>query len=307
MDNNSIQKYLRGESSDSEKDLLMQWIEANADNRRQFMQYRRLYDAAIWSEQDTNTSTTPNRIHFFKRWMQVAAVVAVAVTGTLLVQQFTQREQLVAHSVEVPAGQRVNLTLSDGTRVTLNSNSELHFPPTFDGNNREVSIDGEGFFEVAHDASRPFIVKAGSHSIRVLGTSFNVMAYHSTGLFETSLLEGSVQIENNQSKQKVTLEPNEKVTLKANQLVKSTFEGNDDFLWRDGIYVFKNEKLTDLFKKLEQYYQVDIQVKNSQLLTQHCTGKFRQKEGIEHIIKVLQKTYNFNYKRNENTNIIVIY
>ncbi|MDX9748149.1 MAG: FecR domain-containing protein [Paludibacter sp.] len=307
MDNNSIQKYLRGESSETEKELLMQWIEASPDNRRTFMHYRRLYDAAIWSDHEIKTSTTPNRFHFIKRWMQVAAVVAVSVTGSLFIQQLTHREQLVAHSVEVPAGQRVNLTLSDGTRVTLNSNSELHFPSSFEGENREVSIDGEGFFEVAHDASRPFIVKAGNQTIRVLGTRFNVMAYHSTGLFETSLLEGSVQVENTITKQKLVLVPNERVSLKNDRLVKTTFEGNDDFLWRDGIYVFKNENLTGLFTKLEQYYQVDIQVNNSQLLTQHCTGKFRQKEGIEHILKVLQKTYNFNYTRNENANIIVIH
>lgn len=307
-----INKYLKGETNQEENNEMLNWIETSSENRKQYLQYRRLYDAAIWSESKESRETPEFKqgryISLIKKWMQVAAVIAIVVIGTLFIQRsFDGRDRMFTQTIEVPFGQRVNLTLSDGTKVSLNSNSKLHFPSAFNGKERKVILDGEGFFEVAHNASKPFHVVTEKYEIKVLGTTFNLLAYNNSDIFETSLIEGSVLVSNNSDNQTVMLSPNEKVFAKQNQLVKTTFDSQDDFLWRNGIYVFKNESLSDVFKKLEDYYQIDIVVKNKQISTYNCTAKFRQKEGIEHIIKVLQTANNFNYKRDEDKNIIVIY
>ncbi|MEA4936667.1 MAG: FecR family protein [Paludibacter sp.] len=313
MNQNLLHKYLKGETTSSENQEIMSWIESSTENRKEFLRYRRLYDAAIWNEAAQSSSNTEKEtvksLPFIRRWMQVAAIIAIAISGTVFIQQhlFNSAEQIFTQTIEVPQGQRVNLTLSDGTKVTLNSNSKLHFPSSFSGAQRTVVLDGEGFFEVAHNKKRPFQVITEKCEIEVLGTTFNVLAYNNSGIFETSLIEGSVKVVEKQSNQSALLKPQEKVSLEENYLVTQTFESEDDFLWREGIYVFRNEELTTVFKKLEQYYQTRIEVKNKSLSVNKCTGKFRQKEGIEHIIKVLQKANNFEYQRNEEENLIIIY
>lgn len=312
MNKEIIFKYLRGETDQNENIDVLEWIESDSEHRKLFMQYRRMYDMTIWMGTDqakiTERSNFFNRFLSAKQWMKVAAVLAVVVSMTLLMQRnFMHRERIYTQTIEVPSGQRVNLTLSDGTKVSLNSNTRMHFPSVFVGKQRRVVLDGEGFFEVAHDNSKPFIVETQKYNIKVLGTTFNVLAYSETDIFETSLLKGSVEVEKSGLKKGIVLNPNERVFLRADQLVKTTFESHDDFLWRNGIYVFKNESLVDVFKKLEQYYQVKIEIKNKHLVGYNCTAKFRQKDGIEDIIKVLQKANNFKFECNDDRNIYVIY
>jgi ferric-dicitrate binding protein FerR (iron transport regulator) len=313
MNQDLIHKYLKGETTSSENQGIMSWIEADVKNRKEFLQYRRLYDAAIWNESGQsygNTSkNTVKSVPFIRKWMQIAAIIAIVVTGTLFIQKyiFSTTGKIFTQTIEVPQGQRVNLTLSDGTKVTLNSNSKLHFPSSFNRAQRTVVLDGEGYFEVAHNKKQPFQVITERGEIEVLGTTFNVLAYNNSGIFETSLIEGSVKVTDKKFNQMALLKPHQKATIEGKQLVTQTFDSEDDFLWREGIYVFKNEELTTVFRKLEQYYQTRIEVKNKSLSSNKCTGKFRQKEGIEHIIRVLQKINNFEYQRNEDKDLIIIY
>jgi len=315
MNQELIQKYFKGEALPGEKLEILRWVEENAENRKQFMQFRRLYDAAIWSEskvevakQETKTSTPKYSLGFIKEWMKVAAIITVAIGGTLFVQKVTEKQNiLLTQTIEVPQGQHVNLTLSDGTKVSLNSNSTFIFPSTFDDESRTVVLDGEGYFEVTHNAKSPFHVLTQKCEVKVLGTTFNVLAYDNSDIFETSLLEGSVRINDLTTFQSVLLKPKERVQLKNGRFLASRLESEDDFLWRNGIYVFKNEPIATVFKKLEQYYQIQIIVHNTEILNHRCTGKFRQKEGIEHVIKVLQNANDFRYKRDEENNTIVIF
>lgn len=314
MNQDLIHKYLKGETNSKEHQEIMSWIETSTDNRREFLRYRRLYDAAIWRESDDQNARNikeprSKTIPLIRKWMRIAAIISIAIAGTLFIQQriSNDTESIFTRSIKVPQGQRVKLTLSDGTKVTLNSNSSLHFPSNFKRNHRTVILDGEGFFEVARHKTKPFLVITEKCEIEVLGTTFNVQAYNHSDIFETSLIEGSVKVIDKKSKQTALLQPQEKVTIENDKLITGTFDSRDDFLWKDGIYVFNNENLIRVFKKLEQYYQTRIEVRNKNLSSNQCTGKFRQKEGIEHIIKVLQKANNFEYQRDEDNNLIIIY
>ena len=156
-------------------------------------------------------------------------------------------------------------------------------------------LEGEGYFEVARDEKHPFIVETEKYNVRVLGTTFNVSAYPDSDLFETSLIEGKVTVYQPDTQYEVMLQPNEKVETIDGKLCKETFTSDHAFLWRIGVYSFKNEPLEAVFKKLEQYYEVRIINKNIEIASRPCTGKFRQKEGIEHVVKVLQKYVGFDY------------
>ena len=168
-----------------------------------------------------------------------------------------------------------------------------------------MALEGEGYFEVAHDEKHPFIVETQKYDIRVLGTTFNVSAYPNSDMFETSLIEGKVTVYQPDTQNEIVLKPYEKVEARDGKLYKEAFTSDNDFLWRMGIYSFKNEPLETVFKKLEQYYEVKIINNNQEIAS--CTGKFRQKEGIEHVMKVLQKYVKFNYMQDDEKNQIIIY
>lgn len=314
MNQSLIYKYLKGEASEHEKLEMLEWIELSQENRKEFMRNRQLYDSAIWSESVdksvNNEAQTKKRsltLGFVREFSKVAAIIVVAIVTTLFIQKLNQNKNIIlSQTIEVPQGQYVHLTLSDGTKVSLNSKSKLIFPTAFSDDSRVVELDGEGYFEVAHNARKPFHVRTHTCDIKVLGTKFNVLAYKASKIFETSLVQGSVEVKNLKSNERQLLVPNEKVVLCNNKLQVSMMNNTDELLWRKGILVFKNKPLSEIFDKLSYYYDIHIVVKDKSILGRACTGKFRQKDGIDHVMRVLQKSNGFEFKRNDSANEILI-
>ncbi|MBP3518515.1 MAG: FecR family protein [Parabacteroides sp.] len=210
-------------------------------------------------------------------------------------------------TIYVPAGQRAELILSDSTKVWLNAKTTLTFPSHFDNNSRSVTLDGEGYFDVTHDKNKPFIVKTNQYDIKVLGTEFNVRSYNQNAVFETSLLKGSIQIESADHLAKLLLEPNEKAYMEQGKLKTAPITQYDYFLWKDGLICFDDNTIEELFQKLQLYFDVNIIVKNTSILEQRYTGKFRTGDGIEHILKTLQLRTKFVYENEEDKgNTIII-
>ena len=151
--------------------------------------------------------------------------------------------------------------------VWLNSRSTLTFPGSFKGDIRNVKLDGEGYFAVTKNVEQPFIVETNKCNVKVLGTEFNVMAYAADSVWETSLLEGAVEIlvpgSNNSG---MRLEPNTMASLKGNRLVKGRIKEADYFLWREGLLCFNDISVRDMIEKLKLYYGVDIVVNNTRIL-----------------------------------------
>ena len=166
-------------------------------------------------------------------------------------------------------------------------------------------MDGEAYFDVSKNKKKPFIVKTDQGDVLVTGTSFNVEAYSTFDTFETSLFEGSVEIHKNDAKL-TTLKPNEKATINDNKVLISKIQDTDDYLWKNGLIAFNNKQLKDILISLEKYFDINIQI-DSEKLPQHTyTGKFRQSDGVDYALRVLQRSIRFNYERNEETGIIYI-
>ena len=140
-----------------------------------------------------------------------------------------------------------------------------------------------------------------------MGTSFNVNAYKSSGIFETSLLTGKVEITDCAKKETVLLLPNNRVILESGKLKTLPIQDAEYFLWREGIISF-NEPLSKVLKKLELYFDVKIKVNNKRVLqdVHLCVGKFRSRDGLEHILRVLQLTNRFSYEKDDEKNIVTI-
>ncbi len=307
-----LRKYIEGNATDEESRRVTQWIQESPDNMREYMAQRKLFDVALWRTEPVMEARQPAKGHSRMRRLcvevaKVAAVLAVAWVGLQLWPREPQpAEQVAMQTIYVPAGQRVELSLADGTRVWLNARTTLSFPGKFTGDTRCVKLDGEGYFDVAKNAGQPFVVETGKCDVKVLGTEFNVMAYREDSVWETSLLRGAVEIVIPGQRQTLRLEPNTMASLKGNRLTKGTIKETDHFLWREGLICFNNISVGDMMEKLKLYYGVDIVVNNRRIVNNRYTGKFRTKDGVEHVLKVLRLNNRFTYTKDDETNVITI-
>jgi len=156
------------------------------------------------------------------------------------------------NTVTAPAGQRVNLTLPDGTKVWLNARSEIQYPAVFIGSIRRVKLTGEAYFEVKHDKSNPFIVQTKKCNIKVLGTKFNVEAYEDSDDFCTSLMQGSIDVYDNSNPSSHTiLKPDYQVSIVDGHLKTEAIHDYDMFRWREGLICFRNVTFEQLMMRFE--------------------------------------------------------
>jgi len=239
--------------------------------------------------------------------LKVAAIFAVAFLGIRYLQTTSPDvEPIALQTIHVPAGQRAELTLTDGTKVWLNAKTTFIFPNHFSANSRNVTLDGEGYFDVTSNKKQPFIVKTAKYDVKVWGTQFNVMAYSGNPIFETSLLEGSVELLSPGTDKGIMINPNERIFLENNHLVRAPISHFNHFLWKDGLISFDDESFPEMVSKLELYFDLKIDIKNDKILNNRYTGKFRTKDGVDHILRVLQLSNQFKFKIDEKLNLITI-
>lgn len=204
----------------------------------------------------------------------------------------------------VPYGKRSFITLSEGTKVWLNSGSKLIFPPTFRGKSREVVLEGEAFFDVAHDAEKPFYVKTDVFRMKVYGTKFNVQAYHQDHDYNIVLVEGKVSMNSNENLQtkEIFLAPNQKASITRGQkkIDVITVESTDIYTaWMDGYLTFINESMLDLMKRVSRYYNVEIEVEPSANM-ENIYGKLDLKDDLERVLDGIAFISKTNYIKQGN-------
>ena len=316
MDDELLIAYFKGEVSDEETQRITEWIEAKIEHQRYYQQLCRLFEVSYWIEDipeqtevafPKKTKALPWK-HYVISFMKVAAifVLGFALHFFLNWQKTTHHE--LQHQIHVPTGQHVEIMLADGSKVWLNSGSTLTFPSKFNGKKRLVELDGEGFFEVKSDKEHPFIVSTSKYQVKAVGTSFNIYDYQDSPQFEAALLNGKVEVTTNAKKSSVViLTPNQRAALCQGVLKVKPIENANNYLWRKGILYF-NEPLLEVFDKLQEYYDIEFQIRNSSLTRKspYCTGKFRAKDGLEHIIRVLKETNHFDYQIDYESKKIII-
>lgn len=206
-----------------------------------------------------------------------------------------------AEKIVVPEGKTFKITLSDGTQVWLNANSQLSYPSRFTGVSREVKLKGEAYFKVVHDATHPFVIHAGDVSTKVLGTEFNIRCYDTADTHVT-LVNGSVQV--NTKQKQVVIRPGEDVRLAGNKIEISDVDVNDFTSWRDGLIFFDNATLRDILQQLGSWYNVNVICSNPSLLDLHFHYIYDRHDNVENALKTLNESSNIKAKM-ENRTIFV--
>jgi transmembrane sensor len=190
------------------------------------------------------------------------------------------------------------IQLPDGSEVTLNRHSQLIYPETF-GKERIVNLNGEAYFEVSKNPEKPFRVKTNGVTVSVLGTHFNVNAYATDSLVETTLLEGSVAVSDNKNGNQVILKPNETaVYRKATGMLTmhSDSDADNEISWRDGILSFDNATMGEIARQLSHHFNVTIQIEGERLRNYKLNASFKQDETLEEILEMLAPIGDFTYK-----------
>ncbi|WP_461633398.1 FecR family protein [Labilibaculum euxinus] len=208
--------------------------------------------------------------------------------------------QTIYNTVKVPVGGEYQLTLSDGTKVMLNSESEIKFPVQFNQNKRKVWIAGEVFFDVAHNKNKPFIVDVKNVEIEVLGTEFNVEAYHDQKSVVTTLVRGSVEVRKGQ--ESVIIKPDQQAFIsdEGEQFAVKNVVAKNYVLWKDGVFYFEEADLGTIMQKLERWYGIKVFYMNQTIKMKRFSVEVKRYEEIEDVLNMLARTNKVNFEINKN-------
>lgn len=214
-------------------------------------------------------------------------------------------EELVYNTLTIPFGKQFQVQLSDGTKVNLNAGSSLKYPVKFlDGNQRQVFLTGEAYFDVTADKDHPFIVNAEQLNVQVLGTMFNISAYPEDKDTDVVLVEGSVGLyaQNATLDQSITIKPGTKGTLDKtnNSITTETVDISIYTSWMNGDMVFRNMPFENIVKKLERQFNMTIIITNEKLKREYFNATFNDEPTIEHILNAFGKSYGIEYNIKNN-------
>lgn len=299
-----LNKYIAGYASAYEKEIIIKWLDADEAHMREYLSLRRLYDMAVWTDNNSEKAQKKSPLSIIKQWgPRIAASLLILLSFGYLTFNLLRTEQEATHTITVPLGQCIQLALADGSSVMLNAKSSLTLPTTFNEKSREVFLDGEAFFKVKASDKKPFIVTTQYYKVTAKGTEFNVSAYKNQKS-RTYLFKGKVSINLNKEEDVYDLKPNQQFIWDDHKVTIEDFETSDCINWIEGIITINNLAMQDLFEQLELYYGVKITVNKKDLKDENLNGKFYVKDGIQHILRVLQIKYHFNYTIQKNEIII---
>jgi len=236
-------------------------------------------------------------ILFIRILSRIAAVLFIPLLITTLLFVRTKIDSASGDShyteIHVTHGSKLNTQLPDGTQVWLNSGSTLKYPQSFSRRNRQVMVSGEAYFDVAHNESHPFVVSAGNIDFRVLGTKFNVMAYPEEANVSATLEQGKISVELLSDGRKTTrlcfLEPGEHIEYrKDNGSTSKSFCRTDKYTsWKDGKLIFRNDPLSQVIKRLERWYSVEIEIIGDHKLPETPYTMTIEDEAITQVLEYL--------------------
>lgn len=313
MNKELLYKFFEGDASVEQGMKIKAWVEASPENERTFYKERKMFDAILLNSRQS-TAVQPRRAPSpFKRliaaqWFRMAAVVALTLLVSYLYEEYrTSYAPAEMNIVSVPAGQRANIILPDGTDVWLNARTTLKYPSTFGRRQRTVILNGEAYFDVTENKKKPFVVQTKLYNVEVLGTRFNVDAYSGDAEFETALMEGHVKVTSaTQPALSIDLSPEQRVYLKDGKLHCTTIRDHGPYRWKEGLICFKDATFSDMMKDFEKYYGIRIEIHNKQVLKYFFTGKFRQSDGVDYALRVLQNDIRFAFEKDNEKQIIYI-
>jgi len=212
--------------------------------------------------------------------------------------------EIAYNTIETPVGGEYQVNLPDGSKVWLNASSTLHFPVQFGGNRRKVELKGEAYFEIAkggrQNRTMPFTVVTGNQEVTVLGTDFNISAYADDGLISTTLLSGAVKVSslvNHVPTVSVLLKPGQKAVKKGDgrHIAVSNADLYEDMAWKKGYFIFNNENIKVIMKKLARWYDIDV-VYQGDMSDVAFQGNYSRTRSLSNLLKTIELTNKVKFK-----------
>lgn len=310
-------KYLLGEATEAEQALVAEWIQAGEENAKYYNHFKLVWDASKNIAAKSNVSEDEAWARFVQRtqreaikpkviempaprktnWMRAAAILLVVVACGLLLKLTLGSSEPKMIAMQSHEAILID-TLPDGSVVTLNKNASITYPETFTGDSREVALEGEAFFNVMPDKSKPFIITANEARIRVVGTSFNVK----TGDTQTVVIVETGVVAVSKKESEVTLNPNEKATVSKDKENPVKQQVTDELYnyYRTKEFVCNNTPLWRLVDVLSEVYGVKIIIIDNRLRNLPLTTVFRN-ESLDMILGVIAETFNIRVEKEGNT------
>ena len=308
----TIINYLCRKWDECDAGLLIAWLEESDENRQLFRQLVDLWEAdqivkrekdfnpdQIWARLESRMNKKGSHASRFVRLKQLSRIAAIIILTLLIggtahyfLQKLTRPSFTSSGIVEYTAlyGSKTNLKLPDGSFVWLNAGTTLKYDQGFGNENRDITLSGEAYFEVAENRRLPFMVKAREISVMALGTKFNVKVYPDEKVIEIILLEGSVKVQNHTPgvKRSVILEPHQKAVFQddRNDFVVSAIKNMADVSWFTGKWIIKNTRLENLAKLLERRYNIDFKF-DDERIKDYEFGCIIKDETIEQVLTAI--------------------
>jgi len=320
MNENLLLHILANEASDDEKEEFYGLLENNQKEEELFFELKSLWLRTSMDEttvsldkdfddlwQKIKEEKQVYRLTFAQEMLKYAAVLLFVLgiggaAGYFISQQNFEFPETGFQKYTAMRGSVSVVEFPDGTKVWLNSESELLYREDHKGNQRLAQLSGEAYFEVTHRDDCPLIVEVGDILVRDLGTTFNIKAYPEDNYIETSLVEGKADILTQTGKTIVELELGESAMYHSTEKRMELRSITDNVLsaWREGKFVIRDQSLEDIFKELSRWYGIEFQFENNELRDYRFTGNIKKTTSALHVLKMLKATTDFNYRIIEN-------
>lgn len=319
--NELLDKYFAKQITRKEKNILFERMEVDEALEKEFLQMQNVEAlTGMLSHADDEEISRIGKRHFmqlvFRRRLKHTLLLSLryaAVFALLIVVTFFMTKQYLLEEsgknytvITAPKGQRVKVDLPDGTVAWLSPCSKIRFSGSFNKTSRSVELDGATFFDVVRNPDKPFVVSAKNYRIQVLGTKFNVSAYAKCPDFETDLVDGSVHIyDTTNAENELFLQPREKAVLWGDKLVRRESDFNNEEYLKNGIVSFQSEPFGRVINSVSLWNGVKFTINRSVDATKRISGKFRQSDSVESILKALQGATPFKYRVVDDETIVI--
>ena len=306
MNNKDINALVEGRLSDEKRAEVVKWLLKNPKQQQRYHVLKARHVAKLLKEgEGKNKLDTKRKFADWYKYVGYAACVLLMVAlAYTLVSPNEQLEAKYSQTIlaSTSIGENKTITLSDGTKVTLNANTTFSYPEKFSEESRDVSLQGEAFFDVAHNPEKPFKVATGNGmNIQVLGTVFNVKSYPEDQNVETTLVSGKVKVVEEQNQKTVVLAPSQRATYvkDADKLIVDNVQTTKFTAWREGKLIYDETPIRQVISDLKRKYKVDISVESPGIMDYKYTGEF-DNLGIEQILDLFEVSSPILYKMHNN-------
>lgn len=304
MNREILERFLKGEATPAEIRQVELWLEDQPEDWLEtYMEQGWEQPAVVMpvEEKEEMIAGIMSRTRSpWKGFIRIAAMVAGLLVTAGGAWYFTQAPEKVNQlAVKVPFHTTKKVILPDNTVITLNAGSILTYPERFTGDTREITLEGEAFFDVATDAQKPFIIHAGALNTTVLGTTFNITAYKNSPQLSVTVLSGKVAVMDTLSHKSVTVLPKQRATFnpgKATLITSIVDKPENAIAWSEGKLIFEETPLAEVAERLSYKYNVQIVLTGKNLSDCRFNGEF-DTEPLEEILKIITTLTETKIKR----------